>query len=298
MHPVLALQRHGGIARRRDLVHMSSRRELENAVLAGEIVHDARDRYSLASTHEALRTAHALAGTLSHASAALHWGWEVKSVPVKPHITVRRKRHLSRAQRQQVVVHWAELDVEDCSGGVTSPRQTLVDCLTGLPDDEALAVADSALRAGAITPEALCLLADSATGPGSRRARRIARWADRRAANPFESVLRAIAMNVRGLSVEPQLTVRTRRLVAQPDLVDPARRIVLEADSHAWHSSRRALRRDCRRYNALVLDRWIVLRFTWEQVMFEPDFVRECLEDVVRLTDRQERRRPRPRNAA
>jgi very-short-patch-repair endonuclease len=102
--------------------------------------------------------------------------------------------------------------------------------------------------------------------------------------------MRAIALDVRGLRVTPQLVIETPRLAARPDLVDPDRRIVLEADSHTWHSSRAALRRDCSRYDALVLAGWIVLRFTWEQVMFEPDEVRTCLEDVVRLTDRQARR--------
>ena len=38
--------------------------------------------------------------------------------------------------------------------------------------------------------------------------------------------------------------------------------MVLEAESFEWHSSRQALRRDARRYNLLVIDGWIVLRFT------------------------------------
>ncbi|MFL6159742.1 MAG: DUF559 domain-containing protein [Marmoricola sp.] len=53
--------------------------------------------------------------------------------------------------------------------------------------------------------------------------------------------------------------------------------MVLEADSHTWHSSRSALKRDCRRYIALVLAGWTVLRFAWEDVMFDQERVRTDL---------------------
>jgi very-short-patch-repair endonuclease len=298
VHPVLALERLGGVARRQDLVPLTTGLDLRAAVLCGDIVRDARGRYSLASVDKARRTAHAVTGVLSHTSAALHWGWAVKTVPAKPHVTVRRKRRLTIEQRLLVVAHWRDLAPEEVVDGVTSRERTLLDCITGLPFDEALSVADSALRTRSISPARLTRLAATAPGNGARRARRVAAHADRRAANPFESTLRAIAIDVKGLEVTPQLTIETPRLIASPDLVDPRRRIVLEADSHTWHSSRKALRRDCRRYNALVLDRWTVLRFTWEQVMFEPDDVRSCLEDVVVLTDQQARRTRRRQKAA
>ena len=298
MHPVEALKRHGGVASRGDLLQLTSRAELDAAATAAEVLADARGRYALPGTDEGLRAASALSGVLSHTSAALYWGWTVKIVPEAPHVTVRRKRHLNAAQQQAVTAHWRELTLDDLYGAVTAPDRTLRDCMTDLPFDEALAVADSALREGAIRPGRLRALSEEISGPGARQARRVAVCADGRAANPFESVLRAFALDVRGLSVTPQVTIRTRRLTATPDLVDVDRRLVLEADSHTWHSSRAALRRDCRRYNALVLDEWTVLRFTWEHVMFEANDVRSCLEDVVRLTDRQARRTKSRRKAA
>jgi hypothetical protein len=36
-----------------------------------------------------------------------------------------------------------------------------------------------------------------------------------------------------------------------------------------------------RRYTLLVADGWQVLRFTWEDVMFRPDWVRQVLRRVV-----------------
>ena len=63
--------------------------------------------------------------------------------------------------------------------------------------------------------------------------------------------------------------IREPGLVARPDLVDDGLRIVLEADSFEWHGGRASLARDARRYNLLVVNGWVVLRFAWEQVMHE-----------------------------
>ena len=76
----------------------------------------------------------------------------------------------------------------------------------------------------------------------------------------------------------------------RPDLSDEALRIALEADSFTWHGSRDALKRDCRRYNLLVLAGWRVLRFTWEDVMLTPDQVRATLEAAVAVVHRPEER--------
>jgi very-short-patch-repair endonuclease len=159
---------------------------------------------------------------------------------------------------------------------VTSRERTLVDCLRTLPFDEALAIADSALRAGDVTSEDLARIARGARGPGSRQVRRVAAMADGRAANPFESVLRALAIE-EGLDVRPQVLVRVGSGAVRPDLVDEKRGMVLEADSFEWHGSRAALRRDCRRYNALVATGWIVLRLAWEDVMHDQEYVRRLL---------------------
>ena len=39
--------------------------------------------------------------------------------------------------------------------------------------------------------------------------------------------------------------------------------------------------RDARRYNAFVVHGWLVLRFSWEDVMLHPDDVRAVLEAAV-----------------
>jgi very-short-patch-repair endonuclease len=100
-------------------------------------------------------------------------------------------------------------------------------------------------------------------------------------------VLRSIANSVDGLAVEPQRLITTVEPWARPDLVDEDLGIAVEADSFEWHGDRRALRRDARRYDLLVVDGWIVLRFAWEDVMFDQEFVRRVLVAAVRLAHRR-----------
>jgi very-short-patch-repair endonuclease len=115
--------------------------------------------------------------------------------------------------------------------------------------------------------------------------RRVARLASPRAANPFESVLRAIADDVPGLDVRAQVSIREPDIVARPDLVDVRLRIVLEADSFEWHGGRSQLSADARRYNLLVVNGWWVLRFSYEHVMLQPDYVRRVLVAMVALAE-------------
>jgi very-short-patch-repair endonuclease len=125
----------------------------------------------------------------------------------------------------------------------------------------------------------------------------VAEHADGRAANPFESVLRSVALEVPGLVLVPQVIVAESPEL-RPDLVDPVRRVVAEADSFAWHGSRSALRRDCRRYNRLALLDYVVLRFSWEDVMHDPGYVRAVLVDTVRVVEARAQRAVRRRKTA
>ena len=70
----------------------------------------------------------------------------------------------------------------------------------------------------------------------------------------------------------------------QADLVDLDLGIILEADSQEWHNSNRGqLLRDCRRYTAMVVAGWLVVRFAWEDVMNHPEFIHEQLAALVAL---------------
>ncbi|MCW2855353.1 MAG: hypothetical protein JWR52_968 [Marmoricola sp.] len=290
-----ALVRLGGMATHKSLRRLVTARSLRKAVEDERVVRDGRGRYSLRSVDDAIHAANALAGTVSHSSAAHLWGWELKTPPDRPHVTVPRNRKVDPRRRRSAHVHWADISAGDVRApGMTSPMRTLTDCLTTLPFDAALAVADSALRHEAVTAASLVAATTGLRGPGSGAARRVARLANGLAANPFESVLRATVLDIPGLSVVPQSWIIDTGLEVRPDLVDADLRLVLEADSHTWHSSREALRRDCRRYNALVLRGWTVLRFTWEDVMFNPHYVCGDVTRFVQHAQRSSRRRRVP----
>ena len=289
------LARLGGVGARRDLLRVATRAEVDRSLRSGDIVRDGRGRYALPVVDEALRVANRLDGVVSHRSAALWWGWAQKVPDHDVEITVPRKRKVDPRRREGVSMHWADLDDRHVDGGHTARERTIIDCMRSLPFDEALAIADSALRAGSFLPEELVGLAALVRGPGAAQCRRVARHADGRADNPFESVLRAIALDVPRLALVPQVVVAQ---ALRPDLVDVDRWLVVEADSFAWHGSRSALRRDCRRYNRLVLLGYVVLRFAWEDVMHDAPYVRAALTDAVRVVDRRAQRAVRREKAA
>lgn len=271
-----ALIRLGGVARAGDIIDLSSRRSLRRAVESGDITRIGPGRYAFKISHVEAR---ALDGVVSHLSAAMHWGWEVKWPPDRPWVTVARSRHVSPARRGSLHLVYADLG-HDTVDGVTGPVRTVVDCARRLPFDEALAIADSALRAGDVTKADLLAASARLRGRGAAFGRRVVDAATGKSANPFESVLRAIALEF-PLALTPQMPVVVGDQTYVPDLVDPTRMLVLEADSWRFHASQQGHARDCRRYNALALAGWLVLRFSWDQVMHAPDYVRQILADVV-----------------
>ncbi|OYO16307.1 hypothetical protein CGZ94_05030 [Enemella evansiae] len=281
MSVVQVLEDWGGVARRSTLIRATARVDVDRALKAGDVVVDARGRYALPTADADLRTANRLHAVLSHRSAAAHWGWEQKFGPKRTEVTVPRNRKLRSAPRAHV--HFADLGPDDLAGAVTSRRRTLTDCLRSCAFAEGLAIADSALRNGDISPGELLRLANAIRGPGAAVARRVARHASRQAANPFESVLRAIALDA-GLDPEPQVSIlrdETHELIGFVDLFDREHRLILEADSYQFHSGRAEFANDCQRYNTFVLAGFRVLRLSWEAVMHHADEVLASLRLIV-----------------
>ncbi|WP_341928081.1 DUF559 domain-containing protein [Nocardioides psychrotolerans] len=275
-----ALRHLGGVASAKAIEAVCPRRDLRAAVDCGTVLRLARGRYALPEVRGQRRIASELSGVLSHLSAAQHWGWAVKDVPDRAWVTVRRNRVLRPEVRVRVHAVHADLEASEVVAGVTGKLRTVLDCARRLPFDEALAVADSALRSGDVTHADLVAGAARLRGRGAPEARRVARDATADAANPFESVLRAIVLDHGGLTVRPQIAITARGQIFHPDLVDVGRRVVVEADSWTFHSDHRTHARDCVRYTALTVAGWLVLRFTWEQVMRSPSYVRAVLDDL------------------
>ena len=284
-----AVERLGGITPRKPLLALVTRSELERAVASGDVVRVRRGAYALPTDDPARRAAREHTAVAILLTAAAHWRWQRKWEPRRPQLAVPRGRGVAAEVRDALDVRWRAIprgDVVD--GWVTGPERTVLDCALLLPFDEALAVTDSALRSGRVGRSDL-LARLAALDPQLRpRARRVLTAADAGAANPFESVLRAIALDVPVLCLRTQVRIDDAAgWVGRVDLADERLRIVLEADSMEYHGERDVMDKDCARYTRLVADGWLVLRFTWTQVMTRPDWVRQRIAETVRRRQAQ-----------
>ena len=277
MHPTEALARLGGVSDFGTLRSATSRRQLRSAVRQGLVVRTGYGQYALPTASKGLRAAAQLSGIASHRTAAMVHGWEIGTQPDQPDVIVPRNRKVDPHRRRGIAVRWRDLQPHERDGLVTSKHRTVVDCAKDLPLAEALAVADSALRHGDVDQEELIRRAQALPRRTRSRALRVVTEASALAANPFESMLRAIALDVPGLDLRPQVWIEEHGFRGRPDLVDVDRRIVVEAESFEFHTGRKAFRRDCERYTALVILGWTVIRFAWEHVMFQPQYVADCL---------------------
>ena len=131
----------GGAAGRADLLRHCTRWNLNQAVRNGHVQQIGRGRYALPALPEGLKIAAAERGKLSHQSAAQFWLLEAIAEPNRVHITVPPNAH--RSALRSVIFHYADTPGDAL---VTPPLHTVLDCARTLPFNEALAIADSALR--------------------------------------------------------------------------------------------------------------------------------------------------------
>lgn len=269
----------GGSARWEQLRGTVTFRALSRAVEAGTLRHPARGTYVLPTNPRHLDLASAVGGVVSHGAAAELLGLHL----VEPAPTTLTVPPHARRQSRAVVLRYRPLGNDEHADRVTSPLRTALDCARDLPLRDALAVGDGVLRQRLATHGELRAGASALRGPGSKRARDVVECFDGRSANAFESAARAIALSV-GLSLQPQLVVRhEERFLGRADLGDEELRLLVECDSFTHHGSRQALDRDCRRYCEFVAAGWSVLRFSWEQVVYDGDWVAHLLTRTALL---------------
>jgi hypothetical protein len=273
----VALEQMGGYATRQALLAAGVRRHgLTRAVDDGRVVRLRRGVYGLGLPDGVTRLAAAavaLNAVVSHDSAAVLWGLEMAHRPGQ-RVTVPRNR--SRARFEGVRVTRADVGETDVRGElrVTSVARTVLDCAAVLPLDEAVTIADSALRQGLVTPAELATAAGRVRGRHAGRVLRVARLADPRCGSVLESLLRVLLVCAGLAPEETQLVVRDgRAVVARVDFAYLTARLLVEADGYEFHRERADYRRDRRRANAFCRLDWSLLRFSWEDVRHDPDYV-------------------------
>ena len=278
MDPVEVVRRLGGTAEYGAVVSHATRASLRKAVAQGLLVRPSRGVYAVPDLPLASTAAAAARGVVSHTTAARRYGLALPTAPSLVHVTVPPGSRPRPAPG--VRLHWSALRPDEVSGRTTSVLRTVLDCAVTLPFEEAVAVADSALGERLLTVSELITAAYAE--PPRRRGRcvRVADAADGAAATLFESCTRAVLLDAGIRGLRTQYPVLLPSFTAHVDLADPLRRIAIEAESYEYHADRQAFARDCERYTELAAADWLVLRLTWNQVRFRPDWV----VDVVRRT--------------
>ena len=283
MEVVEALTSLGGTARWIELREHVSQRSLERAVHDKRIVRIGRGVYRLSNLPEPESVP---PGVYSHVTAAEIWELGVLHKTKVTHITVPRTRRIDVPKDTKV--HCVDLPPAATDGRTTRPLQTVLDCARMCRFDEALAIADTAVRVRMVTKPALVEAAARLRGNGSPQARRVAALCDERSHSPLESALRSLLIEAGLTFFEPQYAARSASgdVLAKVDLGDPVTGVLLEADSFLFHGHRGQLEWDARRYNVLIAHGYLVLRFTYEHVLGDGDWVVETVKRTLALRGR------------
>lgn len=152
---------------------------------------------------------------------------------------------------------------------ITAPALTVLDLVARTGRGEAI---DQALRVGAVT---LATLYETLAALPHRRGNRVRTemlldsrdqpWSE--AERRTHRLLRAAGITgwKTNVSVCPD---RSRFFV---DILFKRLRVAVEIDGYEFHSDREVFETDRVRQNALVLDGWLVLRYTWQMIIDEPE---------------------------
>lgn len=291
---VLALGQHGLVVRRQLLDAGLSASAIKRWVSADRLIVLYPGVYRLAgsppSWEQRLLAAVLAAGdgaVASHRSAARLWRvLDAEEIE----LTLPRSR---RTRLSGVVIHRSD-DVVGAHvvhrNGVpsTTPLRMLVDLGAVLPGDLVEDALDRALALRLVTVPGVQASLDAVARRGRCGAGVLRTVLDSRAlgADRPDSLLEPrMARLLRRHQLPPavfQYEVRhAGRFVARIDFAYPRVRLAIEVDGFETHSSPRALQGDLRRQNLLVGLGWRVLRFTWADVVRNPDRVAAEIERVL-----------------
>jgi very-short-patch-repair endonuclease len=247
-----ALATYGGAARwKRVLALGVTDGQLRAAVRSGAIGRMG-SVYALPAAPADVVVAAQLAGRLTCLSAASRLGLDTLKPPDEAHVAVPRD---SSRRHDKVIVHRCG----DGPGWLVSVPDAVMHALGCLPPVEALVILDSALREKDVSASEL---RKRIVGPDSVRRRGLLDLADGKAGSVIETVAR-IGIRSAGLPVQSQVYIPD---VGRVDLVVDGW-LVIEIDGYAHHASRDQFRNDRRRANLLAEKGFVLLRFSYEDVM-------------------------------
>lgn len=224
-------------------------------------------------------------GVASHRSAAWLWGLDG---PFESIVEVTVPRHRRSSPRHVVVHRSTNLEPGHVASRrgvpVTNPLRTLVDLGAVVPRPVLDRAVDDALARRLVTLDGVLVTLGQMAARGRCGVADLRASLAERTGAP-ESVLEAEMerLLVRSGLPEPvrQYEVYTGgRFVARLDFAFPQLKLAVEVDGASTRVGREALERDDARQNSLVGLGWVVLRFTWCDVVRRPEHV---LDVIVRM---------------
>ena len=169
------------------------------------------------------------------------------------------------------------------AGRLTDEVRTAIDVARTAPLPVAVPVLDAVCRVDeSVQPEMTAQLGALVGHHGVTQAHRALALVSAAAESVLESLLRLLVRLAGFPPPQVQLPIRLRGTTYRADLAYPEHRLVLEADGRDYHSSWTAVSTDMARQNALVGAGWRVLRFTWRQVLYQPEVVLRSIRAALR----------------
>ena len=269
-----ALVRSGGVATFGELVSFGVLpSDIAEAVEQRRVEKPYRGVYARNSAVDLRAATRRFGGALSHTTAALWWGIPAYNPDRTCHLTVPRRRNPQG--RGDVIITRADIPTTLHRGvPVTTPLQTVLDCLRTLSTRQAVVIADAALRQERFTRDELAKAVEAIRGDrNAPRARSAFAMVDARSESVLESLCRVTLMEAGIAPPDLQTRIETPSGAVRVDFCWPEQRVVLEAEGFLTHGQRDALARDCVRGNGIVLAGYTLLRVAWEHVTVAPSYV-------------------------
>jgi hypothetical protein len=210
---------------------------------------------------------------VSHMTSAVLWDLRVPRDP-EAHVIVAPHRRLRIAGLRPHRLELSEAEIAVVNGiPCTTLLRTMLDCLLWLPEEAGRAMAVDALQRGRVSVEEL-RTALRRTGQRHGLSRAWSVVADIGAGAHSEAEVRVHAL-LRRAGVT-RWTANTPvsdadGLIGIVDVLFDGARVVVEIDGRAYHSDDVAFQRDRTRQNRLMRAGYLVLRFTWDDVVARPD---------------------------
>lgn len=290
-HRIATLREHRHL--RRTLYHLTDRGDLSilyPGVFVASVDRDDTDLRVLAAA--AWKPDAVLVGR----AAARMSCWRDLAVPVVELASPRQQRNRVGVQfsHRSVPPQWR---MHFRGLWMTRPALTALDLVPSLGGT----AISHALRTGVAMDQLWLALSDDPHRPGQSVRRRLLRayrdlpWSE--AEQRMQELLRAA--RIRGWVANHRVVVNGA--VRFLDVVMEELRIVIEIDGYAFHSgaaeSRQRFEDDREVANWLIVRGWLVLRFTWRQLVDLPDLVVETVRAATRRARLDDRHRDRQKRA-